>query len=74
MSSNIIKGLSVTYLEVPNAVGKHVHSPNFAIYTSISFHFSTSILKAYPKEVFSPHPHPTHQNKVYYLFVDDIVN
>lgn len=59
MSSNITKGLSVTYLEVPSAVGKHVHSPNFAIYTSISFHFSTSILKACPKEVSIPHPPPT---------------
>lgn len=70
MSSNIIKGLSVTYLDVPNAVGKHVHSPNFAIYTSMSFHFSTSILKAYPKEVSLPHP-PSHQIKVDDLFVDD---
>lgn len=56
MSSNIIKGLLVTYLDVPNAVGKHVIPSDFAIYTSITvpFYFLQA-LKAYPNGEFIPH-------------------
>lgn len=80
MSSNIIKDLSLTYLEVPNAVGKHVHSLTLQCILALAFFlifFLEAFLKGIPKRGVQSPPSPKYSFFFFNLspsFFNDSVN